>query len=85
MWSPDQTGYGQVDIALGNVVGSNIFNILSVLGLSASFAPGDLSVVSAMLSFDIPMKGGFVLPLLAVTLVVLALRHWRSVHAGNRN
>jgi cation:H+ antiporter len=66
------------------VVGSNIFNILSVLGLSASFAPGDLRVVSAMLSFDIPVMGGFVLPQLAVTLVVLAVRHWRRVHPDNR-
>jgi cation:H+ antiporter len=27
---------GQVDIAVGNVVGSNIFNVLFILGLSAS-------------------------------------------------
>jgi cation:H+ antiporter len=30
---------GQVDIALGNVVGSNIFNVLFILGLSALIAP----------------------------------------------
>jgi cation:H+ antiporter len=34
---------GERDIAVGNVVGSNIFNILSVLGFSASVAPGDLA------------------------------------------
>ncbi len=32
---------GQVDIALGNVVGSNIFNVLFILGLSALAAPDD--------------------------------------------
>ena len=30
---------GQVDIALGNVVGSNIFNVLFILGVSAIIAP----------------------------------------------
>ena len=30
---------GENDLALGNVVGSNIFNILLILGASASIAP----------------------------------------------
>lgn len=30
---------GETDIAIGNVVGSNIFNILCILGLSSIFAP----------------------------------------------
>ncbi len=30
---------GQVDIALGNVVGSNIFNVLFILGVSALLSP----------------------------------------------
>ena len=30
---------GQTDIALGNVVGSNIFNVLLILGLSAMIVP----------------------------------------------
>lgn len=29
----------QVDMALGNVIGSNIFNILFVLGISSSISP----------------------------------------------
>jgi cation:H+ antiporter len=45
---------GQRDIAVGNVVGSNIFNILGVLGISAVVAPGALSVAPAMMAFDIP-------------------------------
>ncbi|OEY70907.1 calcium/sodium antiporter [Rheinheimera salexigens] len=31
---------GEVDLALGNIIGSNIINILAVLGLSAVIAPG---------------------------------------------
>ena len=30
---------GETDIAIGNVVGSNIFNILFILGLSSSISP----------------------------------------------
>jgi cation:H+ antiporter len=46
---------GQRDIAVGNVVGSNLFNVLSVLGLSAAVAPEGLAVSSAALRFDVPV------------------------------
>ncbi|MFH1747442.1 MAG: calcium/sodium antiporter [Planctomycetota bacterium] len=46
---------GQRDIAVGNVVGSNIFNILTVLGLSAVFAPQGIKVSHTALMFDIPV------------------------------
>jgi cation:H+ antiporter len=46
---------GERDIAVGNVVGSNIFNILAVLGLSSIVAPGEgLPVSLGMLELDIP-------------------------------
>ncbi len=44
----------QEDIAVGNVVGSNIFNILIILGLTAIIAPGGVAVNATALSFDIP-------------------------------
>ncbi len=43
------------DIAVGNVVGSNLFNILLVLGLSTIVAPDGISVSPAALHFDIPI------------------------------
>jgi cation:H+ antiporter len=46
---------GERDIAVGNVVGSNIFNILSVLGLAALIAPNGVTVSPAALRFDIPV------------------------------
>lgn len=46
---------GERDIAVGNVVGSNIFNILSVLGLASLVSPGGVKVSPAALSFDIPV------------------------------
>jgi len=45
---------GERDIAVGNIVGSNIFNILSVLALTAFVAPGGVEVSAAALGLDIP-------------------------------
>lgn len=39
-------GKGENDLALGNVVGSNIFNILLILGASAAILPVQVSVAS---------------------------------------
>ena len=46
---------GERDIAVGNVVGSNIFNILCVLGLTATVAPRGVDVPVQALQFDIPV------------------------------
>jgi cation:H+ antiporter len=46
---------GERDIAVGNVVGSSIFNILAVLGLSSLVSPDGIAVASAMTTFDIPI------------------------------
>jgi cation:H+ antiporter len=40
------------DIAVGNVVGSNIFNVLAVLGVSAVAAPNGLPVAQSIMDFD---------------------------------
>ncbi|MFH1356404.1 MAG: calcium/sodium antiporter [bacterium] len=40
------------DIAIGNVIGSNIFNILFILGLSGIFSPINLPIDPSVLSFD---------------------------------
>lgn len=46
---------GERDIAIGNVVGSNIFNMLGVLGASAAVASHGVAVDPAALRFDIPV------------------------------
>lgn len=43
------------DIAVGNIVGSNIFNIMAILGLSAIMAPTGIHVNNAALVFDLPI------------------------------
>ncbi|BAQ78797.1 K+-dependent Na+/Ca+ exchanger-like protein [Pseudomonas sp. St29] len=46
---------GQRDIAVGNVIGSNLFNLLGVLGFTALVAPTPLSVSPNALDFDLPV------------------------------
>ena len=46
---------GERDIAVGNVVGSNLYNILAILGVSSLATPGGLVVAPAMINFDIPV------------------------------
>lgn len=43
---------GNSDVAIGNVVGSNIFNVLGILGLTAIFFP--IGISKANMKFDIP-------------------------------
>lgn len=52
------------DIAIGNVVGSNIFNIMSVLGLTSLISPNGVPIPVAAQSFDIPV-------MVAVALICL--------------
>ena len=58
---------GQPQVALGGVIGSNIFNLLAVLGISGLTGPIDVS--ASIVSFDI-----WILLLTAITLVFLVLR-----------
>ena len=46
---------GERDIAVGNVIGSCIFNILAVLGVASLVSPAGIAVPQAALGFDIPM------------------------------
>lgn len=57
---------GQRDIALGNVIGSNIFNLLSVLGISALVAPSGIPVSAVILSSEFPI-------MIAVALITLPI------------
>ena len=57
---------GQADMAIGNVVGSNIFNTLLILGLTALFAP--IAITKSNLRKDIPINIG-----VTILLIVLGM------------
>lgn len=46
---------GERDIAVGNAIGSNIFNLLSVLGVASLVAPLGIAVAPGVLAFDLPV------------------------------
>ena len=46
---------GERDIAVGNVLGSNIFNILAVLGIAGTIAPNGIAVSPAVINFSAPV------------------------------
>jgi cation:H+ antiporter len=46
---------GERDIAVGNAIGSNLFNILGVLGITAALAPNGIAVPRSAMAFDIPV------------------------------
>jgi cation:H+ antiporter len=60
------SGNGGADIAVGNIVGSNIFNILFILGISAMVAP--LAVSAQLVKWDVPILIG-----VSVLFLILAL------------
>jgi cation:H+ antiporter len=63
------------DIAVGNVVGSNIFNVLLILGLSAVVTP--LIVHSQIIRQEVPIMIGASV-LLAVMAIDGRIGHWES-------
>jgi cation:H+ antiporter len=60
----------QSEIAIGNIVGSNIFNVLGILGLTAVVAP--IPVGERFLAFDLPV-------MIAVSLILTALLLTRPI------
>jgi cation:H+ antiporter len=49
---------GEREVAVGTVIGSNLFNLLAVLGLTAVVAPEPLSISPNALDFDLPVMLG---------------------------
>ena len=57
---------GERDIAVGNVVGSNIFNLLGILGISGLVLPQAIPIEVGILAFDLPV-------MLAVSIACLPI------------
>jgi cation:H+ antiporter len=69
---------GERDIAVGNVVGSNIFNILGVLGASALVSAGGVTVSPAALWFDLPVMLGASLACLPIFATGHVINRWEG-------
>lgn len=69
---------GQRDLAVGNVVGSNLFNLLGVLGIGALVAPGGIPVAAEALAFDIPVMVAVAIALLPIVFTGHVIKRWEG-------
>jgi cation:H+ antiporter len=69
---------GERDIAVGNVVGSNVFNILGCLGLAGLVAPQPLAVAPAVLTFDLPVMLAVAFACLPVFFSGARIERWEG-------
>lgn len=69
---------GERDIAVGNVVGSNIFNILSVLGLSSIVAPNGIPVPPEAFNFDLWFMLAVAIACLPIFFTGMEIKRWEG-------
>jgi cation:H+ antiporter len=69
---------GERDIAVGNVVGSNIFNILGVLGISSAIAPGGIPMNEVMFYVDIPIMIAVAFACLPILFTGGTIHRWEG-------
>ncbi len=69
---------GEREIAVGNVVGSSIFNILAVLGITVVVIPGGIHVPPAALHFDIPVMIATFVACIPIFLTGYEMSRWEG-------
>jgi cation:H+ antiporter len=69
---------GERDIAVGNVVGSNLFNLLAVLGLSSAVLPGGIPVGAVALRFDLPVMIAVAVACLPIFFTGYTVARWEG-------
>lgn len=69
---------GERDIAVGNAVGSNIFNLLCVLGLTAVLSPKAIPIPRAAITFDLPVMVLVALLCLPIFYSRFTIRRWEA-------
>jgi cation:H+ antiporter len=66
----------EADIAIGNVIGSNIFNMLAVLGIASSITP--IPFDAALFRFELPVMVAGSVALLPLALTRGRLERWEG-------
>ncbi|NKQ12514.1 calcium/sodium antiporter [Pseudomonas sp. SST3] len=70
---------GERDIAVGNIVGSNIFNLLCVLGLASLVSPQAIGVAANALAFDFPVMIAVALACLPIFFTGYSINRWEGL------
>lgn len=65
------------DIAIGNIVGSNVFNVLAILGIASLVHP--VAVHSALLRFEVPVMIGLSIVFAGLIATRLRLERWEGI------
>jgi len=69
---------GERDIAVGNVIGSCIFNLLAVLGLGGIVSPSGIPVADGALAFDIPVMIAVAIAALPIFFTGYRIARWEA-------
>ncbi|MEY2959249.1 MAG: hypothetical protein RLZZ01_1817 [Actinomycetota bacterium] len=69
---------GQRDLAVGNAIGSNLFNILAVLGITALVSPSSIPFSDGVLSLDIPVMIAVAIACLPIFWNGYTLMRWEG-------
>jgi cation:H+ antiporter len=69
---------GERDLAVGNIVGSNVFNLLFVLGAASAIAPDGMVVRSAALHFDLPVMTAVAAACLPIFFTGHCIQRWEG-------
>lgn len=69
---------GQRDLAVGNAVGSNLFNILAVLGITAAVSPSSIPISDGAISLDIPVMIAVAIACLPIFWNGYSLLRWEG-------
>ena len=69
---------GERDIAVGNVIGSSMFNILAVLGLGSLVAPQGIDVPLNAIQFDMPVMIAVAVVCLPIFFVGHRIARWEG-------
>ncbi|MFN8125976.1 MAG: calcium/sodium antiporter [Candidatus Nanopelagicales bacterium] len=70
---------GERDLAVGNAVGSNIFNLGAVLGIAAVLTPGGIVIPGGAQNLDFLLMTGVALLLLPVVYTGYAVGRWEGI------
>ncbi|MDO4934069.1 MAG: calcium/sodium antiporter [Prevotella sp.] len=66
---------GQSDIAIGNVIGSNVFNILAILGITATICPMQLSGITLT---DLLVMSGSIMAVWLFSFTRYTVERWEG-------
>ena len=69
---------GERDIAVGNIVGSNLFNLLAVLGLAGLVSPEKIAVARSAIEFDFPVMMAVMVACLPIFFAGYRINRWEG-------